>query len=132
MIGLIFAGVGALELLIGAFFFFRTRSFLERAVSASGTVVGFATSHSSEGGTSYHPIVEFQAADGQAHRFQDSMGSNPPGFEEGESVPLKYDPSNPGKARINKPFRLWFVAGLLGGMGLLFLVIGLGLLAAGV
>jgi hypothetical protein len=129
--GAIFLGVGALEFALGLFFYFRTRRFLETAVDAQGKVVGFEEHHSSEGGTSYSPVVEFTAADGQTRKFSDSVSSNPPGFDEGEAVPVKYDPKNPERAKINRRFRLWFVAGLLTSMGLLFAAIGALLLALG-
>lgn len=58
------------------------------------------------------------------------MASNPPAGQVGEQTPIKYDPANPSKARIAKRFRLWFLSGLLGLLGLLFLGIGAVLTAA--
>jgi hypothetical protein len=128
-VGAIFLGVGALEVAIGAFLYFRTRRFLETAVDTKGTVTGFEESYSSDTGTSYMPVVEFTGADGEKRKFTDSMASNPPGYDVGETVPVKYDPSDPEDARIAKRFRLWFAAGLLGSMGLTFLIVGVILLA---
>jgi hypothetical protein len=129
IVGPIFLGVGALMLAIGVFIYLRTRRFLETAVDAQGTVVGFEENHSSEGGPTYSPVVEFTGMDGQTRKFTDSVSSSPPGFDEGEVVPVKYDPKDPGRAKINKRFRLWFVTALLSSMGALFLIIGAVLLA---
>jgi hypothetical protein len=129
---LIFLGVGALELGIGLFFYFRTRSFLERAVDTQGTVTGFVESHSSEGGTTYRPTVKYTTVEGLEQEFTERMGTSPPGFDVGESVKVKYDPKDAGKARIDKASRLWFVPVLLCSSGALFLLIGGFLAAAGV
>jgi Protein of unknown function (DUF3592) len=123
-VGPIFIAVGAIELAIGMFFYFRTRNFLASAVAVSGTVVEFQSSSGSEGGTVYKPVVSYQTYEGETRQFVDSIATNPPGFEVGETVPVAYVPGDPGRAKITKPFRLWFVAGLLSSMGLLFLVLG--------
>lgn len=126
--GGILLAVGAIELLVGLFFYFRTRSFLERALDTTGTVKGFSQSSSSEGGTTYHPVVAYAAADGRTLEFTDSIGSNPPAFEVGETVPVKYDRARPESAKIAKPLRIWLVAGLLTSMGALSAAVGVLLL----
>jgi hypothetical protein len=47
----------------------------------------------------------------------------------GETVPVVYDPEEPGEPEIAKPFRLWFVAGLLSSLGAVFIVLGVVLVA---
>jgi hypothetical protein len=132
LVALIFLAVGAVQLGLGVFFFVRTRRFLRRAVETTGTIVDLIESSGSEGGTVYQAVVEFQTADGRAIRWQESMASNPPAGQPGEQIPIKYDPANPNKARIAKTFRLWFLSGLLGLLGLLFLGLGVVLTVAGV
>jgi Protein of unknown function (DUF3592) len=132
LVALIFLAVGAVQLGLGIFFFVRTRRFLRRAVETTGTIVDLIESSGSEGGTVYQAVVEFQTADGRAIRWQESMASNPPAGQPGEQIPIKYDPANPNKARIAKTFRLWFLSGLLGLLGLLFLGLGVVLTVAGV
>jgi hypothetical protein len=129
-VGPIFIGVGALLLGLGLFFFVRTRSFLSRAVSVTGAVIGFRESRGSEGGTVYQPVVTYRTTEGQTHEFTDSVASDPPGFTVGEAVPVAYDPTDPEQAKIARPFRLWFVSGLLSSMGALFLVLGVVLAVA--
>ena len=131
LVGLIFLAVGAVQLGLGIFFYVRTRRFLRTAVETTGTIVDLIESRSSEGGTTFQAVVEFQTADGRSIRWQESMASNPPAGQPGEQIPVKYDPANPDKARIAKTFRLWFLSGLLVLLGLVFLAIGAGLTAAG-
>lgn len=117
---------------IAVFLFVRTRRFLETAVDTTGTIVDLIASSSSDGGTVYKAVVAFKAADGRDVTWTESMASNPPPGQPGDEVPVKYDPTNPEEARIAKPFRLWFLPGLLGllggifgGLGAVFTVIGL-------
>lgn len=118
----IFVGVGALLLLIAVFVAERTRRFIERAFTATGTVVGHTESHG-EDGTSYHPRVVFTAGDGRSVEFVDRIGSNPPRPRAGATVAVRYDPQRPYSARIGTGFRLWFVPVFLGGLGLAFLIV---------
>ena len=66
LVGVIFLAVGAIQLGLGIFFFARTRRFLRTAVETTGTIVDLVESRSSEGGTSYKAVVEFQTADGRS------------------------------------------------------------------
>jgi Protein of unknown function (DUF3592) len=130
-IGLIFLGVGAVQVALAGFFIARTRRFLRTAIDASGTIVELLESRSSEGGPSYQAVVEFPTGDGTLIRWTETMASNPPAGQPGEQLPMKYDPADPRNARISRPFRLWFLSGLFGLLGLVFVVIGAGLMAAG-
>jgi hypothetical protein len=130
-VGAIFLGVGALEVAIGVFLYLRTTDFSRRRPTLREPLRGFEESYSSDTGTSYMPVVEFTGADGEKRKFTDSMASDPPGYEVGETVPVKYDPADPEDARIAKRFRLWFAPALLGGMGVTFLIVGVILLALG-
>jgi hypothetical protein len=119
LIQVTFVGTAILLLAIAVFLIIRTRMFLKRAVETTGTVVAYVTSHSSEGGPTYKPVIEFRA-NGRLARFTDTMGSSPPAYDIGEVIPVKYDPQRPNKARPNKPFRLWFAPGLLILLALVF------------
>ena len=119
-LGLGFLGLGLLFVGLAAFFFFRTRKFLETAVSTSGTIVDLVASSGSEGGTVYQSVVQFMTADGQTVTWQESMASNPPAGQPGDQVPMLYDPTDPNDARIAKPFRMWFLPGLFALLGVIF------------
>lgn len=132
--GLVFTGLGAGLLLVGVFWIARVRRFLKAAVDTDGTVLGHQsrTSRSTSGGssTSYYPVVQFATAEGRAVQFTDQIGGSPPSHDVGETVPVKYDPSDPGHARIATGFRLWFGPGLIGILGVGFLVPGVIVLVA--
>ena len=132
LVGVIFLAVAAVMLALGFLFFSRTRRFLRTAVDTTGTIVDLVESSGSEGGTVYQAVVEFRTADGRTVRWQESMASNPPAGHRGDDIAMKYDPADPNKARIAKATRMWFMPVLFGGLGLLFLVLGVILTIAGV
>jgi hypothetical protein len=128
--GLVAMAGGAIPMMVAVFLGWRTRRFLETAVDAVATVIGNRYSGGGES-ASYHPIVRFSTREGETVEYEDSLGTNPARYDEGDSVPVKYDPSRPQKARISTGFRLWFAPVLVGGIGAVVLVIGAGLLATG-
>ena len=125
MVGPILAAAGALVLAVGLFLIFRLRSFLARAVSTQGQVIDLVSSSTTEGGTTHYPRVEFTGADGTSHSFQHDVGSNPPAFDVGESVPVRYDPDDPEKAKIAKVLSLWTEPVLVTAVGIGLILAGL-------
>jgi hypothetical protein len=123
-ISLIFPGVGVLLLLIGLFVWRRTRRFVAESLRAQGTVVGFAESRGSKGGTSYAPVVNFTAGGGEVFRFTDPLYTRPRGYDVGQQVEVLYHWQDHSRARIASPFRLYFVPALLGFLGLVFTSVG--------
>lgn len=121
-------GVG---MLAGAFYLYSsTSSFLETAVTADGTVVELVRSRSSDS-TSYYPVVVFKDAQGRQVEFRSSSGSNPPSYNRGESVVVLYEPASPENAKIQGFFSLWGGATIVGGLGVVFGLVGGGMLVAG-
>jgi hypothetical protein len=121
-----FVGVG---MLIGAtIFYLNTQNFTKHAMNAPGTVVSLqrSVSRSSKGGTSttYAPVVEYTAADGQTRTFTSSLSSSPPAYQTGQPVKVLYDPAPPYKAEINDFMSMYFLPVLLGIMGTIFTTIG--------
>jgi hypothetical protein len=119
---LVLAGVGLLFL--GVHLHQKTAAFLARAVRAPGVVVEMATNHSSDGGDTYAPVVEFEHQ-GRKHTFKDSISSNPPSFRRGEAVGVLYDPDQPRDARIDRGRWNKAVPILIGGFGALLCLLGL-------
>ena len=132
-VGSLFFVIG-LGLLLAAFFSYRsTSSFVDAALRMPGTVVELTRSASSgststASGSTYRPVVSFRDANGNKHEFISSVGSNPPSHRKGEAVEVLYLENEPHEAKINSFMHLWFFAVLLGGLGLVFLLLGLGLL----
>lgn len=122
---LIVPALGAVLLVAGLVVFVRTRRFLATAATTQGIVVGYQQRRSSKGRVTYKPMVRFTTPTGSVEEFTDSVSSSQPAYDEGAAVPVRYDANNPAKARLDTGFRLWLLPGLLGGIGLAFLVIGL-------
>jgi len=126
-----FTLIGA-AMLFGAFASYNsTSSFIERATETKGTVIDLVASRSSDS-TSYYPVVVFEDASGRQIKFQSGSGSNPPSFNRGERVSVLYEPAAPESARINSFFSLWGVAVIVGGMGLVFGLVGGGMVLFGI
>lgn len=127
---LAFGSVGFILTALAIFFWFRTRTFLETAQKAQGTVIRMVYSYDSDGGGGYSPVYTFRTIGGQVIEVTDNISTNPPQFKEGQIIDVLYDPDNPGRARINKSFNLYFVPILLGFLGLIFGGIGIAVLVA--
>ncbi|MGC3996046.1 MAG: DUF3592 domain-containing protein [Anaeromyxobacter sp.] len=116
LIGLgLLAGAGALAL--------HTRAFLAQAVRAPGTVLELDWRRSDNGRVAY-PVVGFQTADGQQIVFTENAGSSPPAYDEGEAVEVFYLADRPHEAKLDGVFSLWGGSLILGGIGLVFTLVG--------
>lgn len=121
---LIFPGVGALLLVIGAYALRRVRSFIKECLRATGTVVGFNERRGSKGGRTYAPVVTFETQ-GEVVRFTDPLYTSPRGYDVGQQVEVLYHWQDHTRARLASPFRLYFVPALLGLLGLIFASVGI-------
>jgi Protein of unknown function (DUF3592) len=115
LFGGIFGGIGAVMLVAAALILLSTLTFRREAVSASGEVVEL---------DSGKPVVEFVGPDGAKHRVVGRVSSNPPAYEFGERVTVRYRPGQPGAARIDGLLESSFGPTLLGTLGTVFTVIG--------
>jgi hypothetical protein len=120
---LIFSAVGVVLLAIALIVFVRLRRFVREALRTQGTVVGFVERRGSKGGQTYAPVVTFATQTGQ-HQFTDSVSSRPAGYSVGDRVEVLYHWQDHARARLASPFRLYFVPGLLGFLGLVFTAVG--------
>jgi hypothetical protein len=115
--GGIFGAVGLGMLIAAGVVAQSTLAFRASAVRTEGVVVDL------EGGT---PVVEFADGAGARHRVVGSISSDPPAFQRGETVSVRYAPEDPDDARIDGFLESWFVSTLLGGLGSIFFAIGAG------
>jgi hypothetical protein len=119
-------GVFGIAMIIGGFFLYQnTSAFVKNAVPAQGIVIDFSRSQS-EGSYSYHPVVKFTTQEGGEMEFISPTGRNPSPFKVNDAVPVLYDPKNPKNAQINTFGELWVEVLILGGLGILFTLIALG------
>jgi len=115
-------------MLAGAWFSMQsTRDFVASALPATGEVIDFFESRSSESLT-YRPVVEFVTAQGQSVQFTSPSGSSPPAYSRGESVEVLYDPDRPEIAQINSFFSLWGVPIIFVSIGVILFVLGLAMI----
>jgi hypothetical protein len=119
-----FGLVGGLLVVVGLFFFIRTRNFLGKAREAKGTVIEMVyrqnSSADSNSGGGYAPVYQFETEDKRRIVKQDGLATNPPRYQVGQTMDILYDPENPEKAYVNRWMNLYFVPALLGGLGLIF------------
>lgn len=99
-------------------------AFRRIAVETDGRVVEMlpSTSRDRNGGTSrtYRPVFVFSLPNGKQIRAEGTVSSNPPCCRVGDAVRVRYDPARPEHAAMTGFMESWFVATLLGGMGLVF------------
>lgn len=126
----VFSVIGIAMLVGASLLYNNTSDFLTRAVVAQGQVVDLVLSRSSDS-ASYYPVVVFRDASGRQVKFQSNTGSNPPSYARGERVEVLYEPGEPEAARINGFFSLWGAATIVGGLGLVFGLVGFGMTAYG-
>ena len=120
----IFGGIGVVFVIVAAWILVSTIQFRGRAQSAEGVVVELVARSGSKGGVTYAPVYEFTDRNGESHRVQSSSSSNPASYDVGERVTVRYEPAEPGDARIDGFMDNWFLPTIFGGIGSIFALIG--------
>lgn len=128
-IGLIFVVVG-IGLVVGSIAAVsRTKRFLATAQETRAEIVGMEMRSGTNSSRTYYPILRYKTRTGATQEVVSSVGSNPPRYKEGESVPVLYDPAQPTNVRIHSLANVWILPMVLGGIGVIFIITG-GVLAA--
>ncbi len=124
IVGLIFLGVGIL--LLGGALLAGTSSLslLRDGVRTTGHVLEFNQYFDDEGTLMYSPVYIFLDEQGQEQIVQSKISSSSPRYRQGQSVQLIYHPGKPETASTISYFDLWFLAGILGFLGLGFFIFG--------
>lgn len=91
----------------------QTHTFLQTASHTTGTVTDFKSS-TSDGITTYRPIVRFQFSDGTDVTFTSAWGSSNPSESVGDNVLVIFDPDNKHSAQLDKGIWNWLVPGICG------------------
>ncbi len=124
IVSVVFCVVGAAMLTGALVLFLQTRGFLHEAVVADGMVVRLDRL----GDGTFRPVVHFQTARGQRVEFTTSASSDPPMYDQGELVKVRYLAAEPSSARIDGFASLWLAPVILSGMGTVFASIGGGIM----
>ena len=115
--------ISFIMLAIGIISYVRVKKFLASAIETRGTVVQsvFKSSGDDGSGSMYSPKIRFTDRMGKEFEFTENWSSNRPDFKIGDEVIVLYDPARPQKARRGgKKWKFFFVAWLVGGLGILF------------
>ena len=115
--GLLFALIGLVLLGIAVNLTLDRREFLAHAQTADGIV-----SHLNAGGS--HPEIAFTAGGGEKISYP--QGGFIFGYQKDQPVRVYYLPEQPASSAIvDDPAALWGTPGVLGGIGLVFIIAGL-------
>ncbi|MBE2226405.1 MAG: DUF3592 domain-containing protein [Ignavibacteria bacterium] len=115
--------ISFIMLVIGIISYVRVKKFLASAIETRGIVVQsvFKSSGDDGSGSMYSPMIRFKDTMGREHEFTENWSTNRPDYRIGDEVIVFYNPEKPHKARRGgKKWKLYFVAWLVGGMGILF------------
>lgn len=114
--------ISGIMLVIGIVSYIRVKKFLSSAVETRGTVVQSVFKGMSDGGGGmYSPKIKFNDTMGREYEFTENWSGNRPDFKVGDEVIVLYNPERPQKARRGgKKWKFFFVAWLVGGLGILF------------
>ena len=104
---------------------YRSWAFLQVAKSAPGTVIALEYSDDTDD-SGARPVVRYELR-GEPYQITGSVASTPPAYVVGDQVQVLYPPGEPRAGRLYSWLDLWFLPSLLGGIGLVFGLIGLGL-----
>ncbi|WP_198371835.1 DUF3592 domain-containing protein [Roseomonas rosulenta] len=124
----IFLPLGLALLAGGGYAAWREVEFRRGAIETDGRVVEMRSriDNDRNRGTSrtYAPVFTFALPSGKLQRVEAGIWSNPPCCTVGEAIRVRYRPEAPERAQMTGFMESWFVATLLGGMGLVFTLVG--------
>lgn len=126
----VFGGVAALMLLLAILSGGSAISKISRERSAPGVVVEMVVRPVYDENNRnrllneiHYPVVRFSDRDGRLRNVQMAEGSDPPSYEVGDEVTVRYDPEKPLEARIDSfgsNALIWILPGITGILGLAF------------
>lgn len=108
----------------------RSARFLSQAEQAAGTVIdqkrvqNAAPLTARDAGVLYYPRIEFKHPVEGRLVFTGRAGTNPPTFDEGETVTVYYHPEKPQIHVIGSFWEIWGRTIIVGGTGLGFALVG--------
>jgi hypothetical protein len=112
-------GLGLIATACG--FAIYTSVWLYRSTPAHGSVVGLVKVEAQDGnGINYAPRFTFKAEDGRTYTVTSSLASNPPEFEIGQEVSVRYVETKPASATIDSFGQLWIFSIVFAGLGAFF------------
>jgi len=123
IVGVVFSIIGFILLTLAFIFGYRDYQFATTAIPVTGKVSRIETRQPSNGTPMYSPVITY-VIDGAPRDYASPVSSSGISHQIGEEVELLVDPNDPSTVTINSFFDRWFLVSLLGGLGLVFSVIG--------
>ncbi|MEL6531042.1 MAG: DUF3592 domain-containing protein [Pseudomonadota bacterium] len=111
--------------LFAAYTLFAERALESRSEIVRGTVVDLTAKDLTGQAAGYAPVVEWSGPDGETRRITGTVASNPPAYNNGQQVIVRYDPNNPEMAKIGTSDGFSLQVLLFGAMGITFAILGL-------
>lgn len=121
LLGLLIPFVIGLPFLIGAAITFTQVAIFVGSATKTEAIYAGSVAHAggSHGGTFLYPRFRFTAPDGRMVTIISTFGSTDQPYDDGEKVPVLYDPRQPEHA-IADSFQLWLTPLFLAPFGILF------------
>jgi len=110
-VGILFSSIGGASLI-------STLNFRDRAVPSPARVIGLQQGA---------PIVRYEYQ-GLSRELVGSVKTTPPAYQVGESVNVLLNPAFPSEVKLDGWMELYFFASVFGGIGGIFLLVGLAFL----
>lgn len=117
IIWIIFAGMGALFLVIGIFISANTLNY-KNAIDTTGTITSISTSHDSNGDSKHEVYVSYMA---NGRFYESRLNSYASNFYQGKQLDIYYDKYDPSKIGVKS---LDLLCLIFPGIGLIFFIIG--------
>ena len=111
------AFIGAVALGGALFWANYLHTYIETAIRTHGTIVSQKSS-TSDGSTTYAPIIEYTPYKSETIRFTSNMSSSSPSWEVGDDIFVFYDPNNHSDAMMDRGWFNYFFQMVLGLIGL--------------
>lgn len=97
---------------IGVWYAYTSWQFTSAGDEVPATVIALAESYSSDSGTTYSPVFEYQVS-GKTYTYESVNSSDPPTHHIGERTTLLVDPDDPERARENSFWELWLLPAIM-------------------
>lgn len=104
----------------GGYCYLGTQDLLKNGVRSTGKVVELRRT----GKGAFSPVIQFETPDHRNITTSSKVSSNPPTHQVGDSVTVLYRAESPEDVSLDEPLDLWFITGILGGLGTIFIIIG--------
>jgi hypothetical protein len=111
------AFIGAVALGAALYWADYLHTYIEKSVRTHGTIVSQKSS-TSDGSTTYAPIIEFTPYKSETIRFTSNISSSSPSWNVGDRVFVFYDPQNSSDAMMDRGWFNYFFQLILGLVGI--------------